>query len=68
MVAEEEAPHLGGDMEDGRRVVEVFWSAISHLVLSGMFTFQRTITVGSLEDLRLWSLLILMMPQRPSIT
>jgi len=24
MVAEEEAPHLGGDMEDGRRVLEVF--------------------------------------------
>jgi len=30
MVAEEEVPHLGGDMEDGRRVLEVFWSAISH--------------------------------------
>jgi len=32
MVAEEEAPLLlGGDMEDTtKRVVEAFWSAISH--------------------------------------
>jgi len=38
------------------------------LVLLGMFTFRRIITVGSHEDLRLWSLLTLMTLLRPNIT
>jgi hypothetical protein len=52
MVAEEEAPHLGGDMEDGRRVVEVFWSAISHkvtIVMTALFQDRSKCYLDSLS-------------------